>query len=163
VGINLLREGLDLPEVALVVILDADKEGFLRSETSLIQTAGRAARHERGRVIFYADQITGSMRRTIDTTNYRREKQIAYNKEHGITPRGITHAVQASMQGYGRQDEDAELAVAESVNDVAAVIAELEEDMQDAANRLEFERAALLRDQIGALKSGNYRKRVKKK
>jgi excinuclease ABC subunit B len=163
VGINLLREGLDLPEVALVVILDADKEGFLRSETSLIQTAGRAARHERGRVIFYADQITGSMRRTIDTTNYRREKQIAYNREHGITPRGITHAVQASMQGYGRKDEDAELAVAESVDDVAAVIAELEEDMQDAANRLEFERAALLRDQIGALKSGNYRKRVKKK
>jgi excinuclease ABC subunit B len=159
VGINLLREGLDLPEVALVAILDADKEGFLRSETSLIQTSGRAARHEKGRVIFYADQITESIRRTIEVTKYRREKQLAYNAAHGITPRGVKRGAQASLHVYdgtGRRDE--EPAVAESADDVAAVIAELEDEMQEAAGRLEFERAAVLRDQINALKSGDYRK-----
>jgi excinuclease ABC subunit B len=158
VGINLLREGLDLPEVALVAILDADKEGFLRSETSLIQTAGRAARHEKGRVIFYADQITESIKRTQDAVNYRRQKQLAYNQEHGITPRSVKRTAQASLHVYDGSGEGAEAAVAENVDDVAAVIAELEEEMQDAAGRLEFERAAILRDQINALKSGDYKK-----
>ncbi|MGH7995425.1 MAG: excinuclease ABC subunit UvrB, partial [Opitutaceae bacterium] len=105
VGINLLREGLDLPEVALVAILDADKEGFLRSETSLTQTAGRAARHERGRVIFYADRITDSIRRTMETTTYRRGKQMAYNLEHGITPRSVRRAAQASLRVYDGSGE----------------------------------------------------------
>jgi excinuclease ABC subunit B len=159
IGINLLREGLDLPEVALVAILDADKEGFLRSETSLIQTAGRAARHEKGRVIFYADKITDSIRRTRDAVNYRREKQIAYNLEHGITPRSVKRAAQSSLHVYdGSGEGGAEAAVAEGVDDVAAVVAELEEEMQTAANRLEFERAAVIRDQINALKSGDFKK-----
>ena len=157
VGINLLREGLDLPEVALVAVLDADKEGFLRSATSLMQTAGRAARHERGRVIFYADVITDSIKRTIDEVTRRREKQLAYNAEHGITPRSVKRGVQASLHTYDGTGESRELAVAESAGDVAAVIAELEEEMQEAANRLEFERAALLRDQINSLKSGDFK------
>jgi excinuclease ABC subunit B len=160
VGINLLREGLDLPEVALVAILDADKEGFLRSETSLIQTAGRAARHEKGRVIFYADKETDSIKRTMATVAYRREKQLAYNLEHGITARSVKRSAQASLRVYdgsGKTESD-EPMVAENADDVAAVIAELEEEMQDAAGRLEFERAAILRDQVNALKSGDYRK-----
>ena len=162
VGINLLREGLDLPEVALVAILDADKEGFLRSETSLVQTSGRAARHEKGRVIFYADRITDSIRRTMEIVNYRREKQVAYNTAHGITPRSVKRSAQASLHVYDGSGEKAEeAAVAESADDVAAVIAELEDEMQEAAGRLEFERAALLRDQINALKSGDFRKPAK--
>src|SRR6185369_6939495 len=162
IGINLLREGLDLPEVALVAILDADKEGFLRSETSLIQTAGRAARHEKGRVIFYADHETESIKKTIATVKYRREKQLAYNIAHGITPRGVKRSAQASLHVYdGSGNRDTEVVVEESADDVAAVIAELEEEMQEAAGRLEFERAALLRDQINALKSGDYRKAAK--
>jgi excinuclease ABC subunit B len=161
IGINLLREGLDLPEVALVAILDADKEGFLRSQTSLIQTAGRAARHEKGRVIFYADVITESIRRTMEITNYRRGKQLAYNTEHGITPHGVHRGAQSSLQGL-RPDVEAEpMAVGENVEDVAAVLAELEEEMNAAAAKLEFERAALLRDQIDALRSGDYRKIAK--
>ena len=159
IGINLLREGLDLPEVALVVILDADKEGFLRSETSLIQTAGRAARHEKGRVIFYADNITDSIRRTQEAVAYRREKQLAYNLEHGITPRSVKRSAQSSLRVYdGSGEQPEEAVVEESADDVAAVIAELEEEMQTAAGRLEFERAAVLRDQIDALKSGDFRK-----
>jgi excinuclease ABC subunit B len=158
IGINLLREGLDLPEVALVAVLDADKEGFLRSETSLIQTSGRAARHEKGRVIFYADRITESIRRTLEVTNYRRQRQKAYNEEHGIIPTGIKRSAQSSLHVYDGSGDRETTAVAESVDDVAAVVAELEEDMQEAAGRLEFERAALLRDQINALKSGDYRK-----
>ncbi|HEY8932841.1 MAG TPA: excinuclease ABC subunit UvrB [Rariglobus sp.] len=161
IGINLLREGLDLPEVALVAILDADKEGFLRSETSLIQTAGRAARHENGRVLFYADKITDSIRRTQEVTSARRLKQIAYNQEHGITPRSVKRSAQSSLHVYdGSGERDAETsALAEGgEEDVKAVIAELEEEMTEAAGRLEFERAALLRDQIEALKSGDFRK-----
>jgi excinuclease ABC subunit B len=160
VGINLLREGLDLPEVALVAILDADKEGFLRSETSLIQTAGRAARHERGRVIFYADQQTESIRRTLEVTRRRREKQLAYNAAHGITPRGVTRAAQASLQTADAtaSEENASLLAERGPEDVAAVIAELEDEMTAAAAKLEFERAALLRDQVNALKTGDYKK-----
>jgi excinuclease ABC subunit B len=158
IGINLLREGLDLPEVALVAILDADKEGFLRSETSLIQTAGRAARHEKGRVIFYADTITNSVARTLEITNRRRSVQIAYNTEHGIIPRSVKRAAQASLHAYGGKAEAAEVGVAESPDDIAAVIIELEDEMQEAAGRLEFEKAALIRDQIDALKSGKFKK-----
>lgn len=161
IGINLLREGLDLPEVALVAILDADKEGFLRSETSLIQTAGRAARHEKGRVIFYADNLTESIRRTVEIVNYRREKQMAYNQAHGITPRSVKRAAQASLHVYDGSGDRDEPLVAEQIDDVAAVIAELEDEMQEAAGRLEFERAAVLRDQINALKTGDYRKPTK--
>ncbi len=153
VGINLLREGLDLPEVALVAILDADKEGFLRSETSLIQTAGRAARHEKGRVIFYADKMTESIRRTMEVTTHRRQRQIAYNQEHGITPKGTKRYAQASLH-TPEADAGAKPELDESAGDVAAVIAELEDEMQEAASRLEFERAAILRDQVDALKSG---------
>ena len=158
IGINLLREGLDLPEVALVAILDADKEGFLRSETSLIQTAGRAARHVKGRVIFYADTITGSIARTIETTNRRRERQIAYNKEHGIVPRSVIRGAQASLQTYDGSGDRGEAAVSESPEDIAAVIAELEDEMQEAAARLEFEKAAIIRDQIDSLRSGKFKK-----
>jgi len=155
VGVNLLREGLDLPEVALVAILDADKEGFLRSETSLIQTSGRAARHEQGRVLLYADTITDSLRRAMEISRYRREKQLAYNKEHGITPRGTKRSVQSSLHIYGDSEPDP-VSVAEAHGDreVAEVFAELEEEMLEAAGKLEFERAAILRDQIEALKSG---------
>ena len=158
VGINLLREGLDLPEVALVAILDADKEGFLRSETSLVQTAGRAARHEKGRVIFYADKITDSIRRTMEITTHRRERQIAYNLQHSITPQSVKRKAQSSLHVYdgtGKRDEEE---VATPVDDVASVIAELEEEMTEASGRLEFERAAVLRDQIDALRSGKFRK-----
>jgi excinuclease ABC subunit B len=157
IGINLLREGLDLPEVALVAILDADKEGFLRSETSLIQTAGRAARHEKGRVILYADQITGSIRATLDITARRRAKQMAYNQEHGITPRSVTRGAQASLQSPEDARRNAPLSVAGSPDEVEAVISELEDEMQEAASRLEFEKAALLRDQIDTLRSGKLR------
>lgn len=157
VGINLLREGLDLPEVALVAILDADKEGFLRSETSLIQTSGRAARHEKGRVIFYADVMTESIRRTVETVRGRREKQIAYNEAHGITPRGVKRAQQASLHVYDGSGESEPAVVAE-MDDVEAVILQLEEEMEEAAGRLEFEKAALLRDQVKSLRSGDYLK-----
>jgi len=155
VGVNLLREGLDLPEVGLVAILDADKEGFLRSSTSLIQTAGRAARHERGRVLLYADEMTDSLKRAIDTTEYRRQKQLAYNERHGITPRGVRRGDQASLHVPGKGDDAAEgdAVVAETGDeDAAAVIRELETEMHEAANRLEFEKAASLRDQIEVLK-----------
>jgi len=159
VGINLLREGLDLPEVALVAILDADKEGFLRSETSLVQTAGRAARHEKGRVIFYADVMTKSIRRTVEITESRRAKQIEHNERHGITPKSVVRPVQESLH-VGDEDEDSILLVGED-DDVEAVIDELTKEMDEAAAKLEFERAALLRDQIDALRSGEFGKNAK--
>ncbi|MBN2069145.1 MAG: excinuclease ABC subunit UvrB [Opitutales bacterium] len=155
VGVNLLREGLDLPEVALVAILDADKEGFLRSQTSLIQTAGRAARHVDGRVLLYADVMTESLKQTLEITRQRREKQMAYNVEHGITPQSVQRPVQQSLHVYSQSTENAQQVVAE--DDVATVIAQLENEMLAAANALEFEKAALLRDQIESLKDGSYK------
>jgi len=154
VGINLLREGLDLPEVALVAILDADKEGFLRSETSLIQTAGRAARHERGRVVLYADVMTNSIQRTLDVTEYRRSKQLAYNAEHGIQPRSVKRLDQASLREESDEEEPPIPGAVAEDGDVEAVIGELTREMDEAAAKLEFERAALLRDQIDHLRSG---------
>ncbi|MDG1325468.1 MAG: excinuclease ABC subunit UvrB [Opitutales bacterium] len=155
VGVNLLREGLDLPEVALVIVLDADKEGFLRSETSLIQTAGRAARHEKGRVIFYADVMTKSITRTLQVCQYRRDKQMAYNEEHGITPQSVIRPLQESLRTKKEESEDL-LAVSENVSkeDVRKLLRELEKDMLAAVKKLEFEKAALLRDQISFLKEG---------
>lgn len=161
VGINLLREGLDLPEVSLIVILDADKEGFLRSETSLIQTAGRAARNINGRVLMYADTITNSMKKTIDETNRRREIQSKYNKEHNITPRSVTKSIKdviettmvaESIEGYSA-DYD--------LDELTAMIDALEINMLEAAEKLDFERAAELRDKGKELKK--YYNKAKKK
>jgi excinuclease ABC subunit B len=165
VGVNLLREGLDLPEVALVAILDADKEGFLRSATSLIQTAGRAARHEKGRVLLYADVMTESLKKAIAVTEERRAKQLAHNIEHGITPKSVHRAIQKSLH-YGKKQTADPLSVAEAHGDenVATVIAELEEEMLAAANDLKFEKAAILRDQIEALRNpGQHKARRKSK
>ncbi len=144
VGINLLREGLDLPEVSLVAILDADKEGFLRSETSLIQTIGRAARNAEGMVIMYADTITGSMRRAIDETNRRRERQNAYNEEHGIVPKTIKKVVHEVIEATVREENIEEKAP----ENREIVLARLTEEMQKAAKELRFEDAAKLRDKI---------------
>lgn len=153
VGINLLREGLDLPEVSLVAILDADKEGFLRSETSLIQTVGRAARNVDGKVIMYADNITGSMERAISETNRRREIQDRYNKEHNITPKSIVKGVRDVIEATkAAEDEGGYTAGKEKITDMAANIVELEKEMKIAAENLEFEKAAKLRDEIKDLK-----------
>ena len=154
VGINLLREGLDLPEVSLVAILDADKEGFLRSETSLIQTAGRAARHLNGEVILYADVMTNSIQKFLAVTEYRRNRQIAYNVEHNITPRSVVRAVEESLAVYRttRDEADSVLHDAKMDVDVTETIRELEGEMLVAAENLQFEKAALLRDQIKELK-----------
>ncbi|HEV2435078.1 MAG TPA: excinuclease ABC subunit UvrB [Verrucomicrobiae bacterium] len=154
VGINLLREGLDLPEVSLVAILDADKEGFLRSETSLIQTAGRAARHLHGEVILYADVMTNSINRFLAVTEYRRQKQIAYNAEHNITPRSVSRAVEESLAVYESKREAGASVLKDAAMDVdlTETISELETEMLAAAEKLEFEKAALLRDQIKELK-----------
>ena len=152
VGINLLREGLDLPEVSLVAILDADKEGFLRSETSLIQTIGRAARNAEGMVVMYADTITPSMRRAIDETERRRQKQDAYNKEHGIVPKTVIKSVRDLLEISAPADEPSQArqgrVKAMSKQEKAAEIARLEKAMKEAAKMLEFELAATLRDQI---------------
>ena len=152
VGINLLREGLDLPEVSLVAILDADKEGFLRSETSLIQTIGRAARHVQGKVIMYADKVTASMQRAIDETNRRRKIQVQYNEEHGIVPASVVKAVRAliSKEEHAVAEPRESYTVAGKMpkDELARLIKELEKDMKQAAKDLEFEKAALLRDQI---------------
>ena len=154
VGINLLREGLDLPEVSLVCILDADKEGFLRSQTSLIQTAGRAARHINGEVVLFADQITDSIRALLKVTEYRRRTQMDHNDTHGITPRTVIRPVQESLQMYGKAREAEDAILKESGGEMAVldVIRELEQEMIEASGKLEYERAALLRDQIRELK-----------
>ncbi len=164
VGINLLREGLDMPEVSLVAIFDADKEGFLRSDRSLIQTIGRAARNIKGKAILYADNITGSMQRAMDETRRRRDKQIAFNKEHGITPKGIVKSVADIMEGARAPGgkPGAKRRVAEKTGrydtkiperkDLWHHIQDLEKDMFEAAKNLEFEKAAMLRDQIANLK-----------
>jgi excinuclease ABC subunit B len=156
VGINLLREGLDLPEVSLVCILDADKEGFLRSQTSLIQTAGRAARHVNGEVVLFADTVTHSMEALMSISDYRRTKQMEYNEKHGITPQTVRRAVQESLHTILRGREIAASIVQEAGGDfnVTELLRELEEEMQHASANLEFERAALLRDQIMEVKSG---------
>jgi excinuclease ABC subunit B len=153
VGINLLREGLDLPEVSLVAILDADKEGFLRSETSLIQTAGRAARHLNGEVILYADVMTNSIKKFLAVTEYRRQRQLEYNREHHITPRSVSRAVEESLATHEskRAEAGAVLRDAKMDVDITETIQELEDEMLAAANELKFEKAALLRDQIKEL------------
>ncbi len=155
VGINLLREGLDLPEVSLVAILDADKEGFLRSESSLIQTIGRAARHVEGRVIMYADRVTDSMRRAIEETNRRRDIQEAYNTEHGITPRGVDKAIDEGLRAIIPQKEDDKPKL--NLNKIpkdeyASLVKDLTGQMNLASANLEFERAAELRDVINEIK-----------
>jgi excinuclease ABC subunit B len=153
VGINLLREGLDLPEVSLVAILDADKEGYLRSATSLIQTAGRAARHLNGEVILYADERTQSIQKFLAVSAYRREKQIAYNKEHNITPRSISRAIEEGLVTRPTGERAAAVINESGGNfDVTETLRELEQEMLEAANNLEFEKAALVRDQIRELK-----------
>ena len=166
VGINLLREGLDMPEVSLVTIFDADKEGFLRSEQSLIQTIGRAARHLNGKAILYADKITGSMQRAIDETERRRAMQIEYNKQNGITPTSIVKGVKDIMEGayaatgQNRRDRQAAAASsaydviggAEPIKNIAKEIKRLEDKMYQHARNLEFEEAAQTRDLLGKLR-----------
>src|SRR5581483_2144327 len=157
VGINLLREGLDLPEVSLVAILDADKEGYLRSESALIQTIGRAARHVEGHVIMYADRVTDSMQRAIDETYRRRRAQQAYNERHGITPVGIKKAIRDISQRFKQVAEaQAEYAAGQRTtlpkDEIHRLITDLEQQMKQAAKALEFERAALLRDQVVELR-----------
>lgn len=166
VGINLLREGLDLPEVSLAAIIDADKEGFLRSESSLIQTIGRAARHVEGKVIMYADRITGSMRVAIEETNRRREKQTAYNEAHGITPQGIQKAIAERMA----EEREAELADVQALDlakipkdELKHLLKQLNEQMDLAAANLQFEKAAELRDQIAEIRDYQAGKEIRKK
>jgi excinuclease ABC subunit B len=163
VGINLLREGLDIPECMLMAILDADKEGFLRSRTSLVQTIGRAARNLEGRVILYADKITGSMQYAIDETNRRREKQIAYNKEHGITPKSVKKNVDDLLAGvrereaaYDKRDKisslsDTAQAALDTPDKLGKYIEKRRAEMREAAGNLEFEQAAKIRDEIKKL------------
>ncbi len=154
IGINLLREGLDLPEVSLVCVLDADKEGFLRSRTSLIQTAGRAARHVNGEVVLFADKITGSIRDLLDVTEDRRRRQMEHNRIHGITPHSVKRPVQESLRVILEGEDTDSARVQEQPIDVASLIRELEAEMKEASRKLEYERAALLRDQIMELKGG---------
>jgi excinuclease ABC subunit B len=154
VGINLLREGLDLPEVSLVAILDADKEGYLRSATSLIQTAGRAARHINGEVILYADTMTQSIQKFLAVSEYRRQKQLVYNRENNITPRSVSRPVEESLSTRYAGSETAAAVINDAGGnfDLTETIRELEESMLEAANNLEFEKAALYRDQLNELK-----------
>jgi excinuclease ABC subunit B len=153
VGINLLREGLDIPEVSLVAILDADKEGFLRSETSLIQTIGRAARNSNGQVIMYADTVTGSMERAITETYRRREKQMKYNEENGIIPETIKKDVRDILEISSKDNVQEKIAKRKlSAKEKNELIERLTKEMKAAAKLLEFEHAAYLRDQIQKLK-----------
>jgi excinuclease ABC subunit B len=161
VGINLLREGLDIPEVSLVAILDADKEGFLRAERSLIQTIGRAARNVNGKAILYADQMTDSMRRAIDETERRRARQIAFNAEHGITPRSISKKIKDLIDGvYSEKSRGDDLKAAQAAAEVETLsekdlgkrIKHLERQMLEHAKNLEFEKAARVRDQLALLR-----------
>jgi len=163
IGINLLREGLDLPEVSLVAILDADKEGFLRSQGSLIQTIGRAARHLEGRAILYADKMTDSMRRAIDETDRRREKQVAYNEEHGITPTTVIRSINDSLATITNADylelaseETAEVLDFANQAELDTYIAKLETEMRDSAKKFEFEKAAKLRDTVKELRTKEF-------
>jgi excinuclease ABC subunit B len=166
IGINLLREGLDLPEVSLVAILDADKEGFLRSSTSLIQTIGRCARHVEGRAILYADRRTGSMDQAISETNRRRDKQIAYNVENNITPMSIIKSVDMDLARIVEADYvtiplddvvlDAATANIQTGEQLAEVLRQLEVQMREAAKKFEFEKAAQLRDRIRSLKQKEF-------
>jgi excinuclease ABC subunit B len=161
IGINLLREGLDIPEVSLVAILDADKEGFLRSERSLIQTIGRAARHINGKALLYADRITDSMRRAIEETDRRRTKQVAYNFAHNITPIGVQKRIKDIIEGMYEPDvargqlkaaQEQAKYLAMSEKDVSKEIKRLEKEMLQAAKNLEFEKATELRDQLKKLR-----------
>ena len=153
VGINLLREGLDIPEVSLVAVLDADKEGFLRSETSLIQTIGRAARNSEGKVIMYADSVTGSMERAIVETERRRALQTAFNEEHGIVPKTIIKEVRDVLEITSKEKvEEKTKSVKMSAKEKEELIARLTEEMKNSAKMLEFEHAAYLRDKIRELK-----------
>jgi excinuclease ABC subunit B len=162
IGINLLREGLDLPEVSLVAILDADKEGFLRSQGSLIQTIGRAARHIEGRAILYADKMTDSMQRAINETDRRREKQVAYNEENGITPQSIIRPLEMGLAGILRADYTDLIDEAEGMPDFSTqqeldtYINKLESDMREAAKKFEFEKAAKLRDTVKELRTKEF-------
>jgi len=155
VGINLLREGLDIPEVALVAILDADKEGFLRSETALIQTIGRAARNLSGRVLLYADRRTRAVERAVEETERRRAIQREFNREHGITPRGIQKAIHDVRQPAEEEPPPAGETLQQVLrpSELATTLQELEREMFAAAEALEFERAAALRDRIRELKA----------
>ena len=157
VGINLLREGLDLPEVSLIAILDADKEGFLRTETSLIQTVGRAARNEHGRVIMYADHISKAMKVCIDETARRRAVQDAYNKEHNIVPKTIVKPIReiARATGAVSADIDVKNPKAMTAAELRETIKDVEKNMKEAAKQLDFERAAELRDILFELRASN--------
>ena len=167
VGINLLREGLDLPEVSLVAVLDADKEGFLRSSRSLIQTIGRAARNINGRAILYADKTTGAMREAMDETDRRRRRQSAHNRKHGVTPRGVQKAVKDIIDGVAVREQRrgralskvAEEAAIYNANPgaLAKLIAKLEKEMFACAKNLEFEKAAELRDRVHLLKERGFK------
>jgi excinuclease ABC subunit B len=152
VGVNLLREGLDLPEVTLVAILDADKEGFLRSETSLIQTIGRAARNVSGRVILYADNITGSMKRAISETERRRKLQTEYNKKHHITPKTIKKKIKSIVDHEINPQVSRDFTQLETLEDISGYVKLKEKEMKDAARNLEFEKAAVIRDEISELR-----------
>ena len=162
IGINLLREGLDLPEVSLVAILDADKEGFLRSSGSLIQTIGRAARNINGRAILYGDKMTDSMKQAIDETNRRREVQVAYNEEHGITPTSIIRGLDMSLAQILKAeyadltDQEASMPEFKNQMELDGYIGNLESDMREAARKFEFEKAAKLRDQVKELRTKEF-------